>query len=519
MSDKLVFADEAQGTEAPPKIRKPWKVLIVDDDEEVHSITKLALRNFTFDDRPLQFIHAYSGEEGIEQLSVHNDVAVCLLDVVMETEHAGLETASRIRTELKNAFIRIVLRTGQPGQAPEETIIAQYDINDYKEKTELTRGKLHTLMYSCLRSYRDIISLERSRRGLERILECSTELQQKTYLKDFARGILEQIAAVISQEEDAIYAKSHGVAAFDNTGDLKVIAGTGEFTECEDKDAVTIIPEEFSDLLHSDEIGFKSQLTKSGFVCINRTNAQHMGVLYLRDLKTRNELETNLLQMFCRNALTAFENISLRTLLEDSQREIVYILGDAVEHRSKETGLHLKRVAEIAYLLARKVGLPKEQAQFIREAAPLHDLGKISVPDHILNKTDKLDEQEWDVMRSHAQVGYEMLKNSDKPLLKLGAEIARDHHERWDGTGYPAGSAGEDISISGRITAIADVFDALCSRRVYKEAWDMQRVEEYFQLQRGLHFDPNLVDILFDNLDEFTAIQSRYKDIYNSSED
>lgn len=512
MSDELVFAAEANVTEQPTSPRKPWKVLIVDDDEEVHSITKLALRNFTFDDRPLQFIHAYTGVEGIEQLREHKDVAVCLLDVVMETEHAGLDTASRIRTELKNSFVRIVLRTGQPGQAPEETIIAEYDINDYKEKTELTRGKLHTLMYSCLRSYRDILSLERSRKGLERILECSTQLQQKTYLKDFARGILEQISAVIAQDEDAFYAKNDGVAAFDNTGELKVIAGTGEFTECENRNAAEIIPKEFTDIINGKEIGFRSQMTQSGFVCVNRTNERHMGLLFLRDLKTRNELESNLLHMFCRNALTAFENISLRTLLEESQREIVYMLGDAVEHRSKETGLHLKRVAEIAYLLAQKLNLPKDEADAIREAAPLHDVGKISIPDEILNKPAKLNPQEWEIMKTHSQVGFDMLKTSDKPLLKMGAEIARDHHERWDGTGYPAGLAGKDISISGRIAAIADVFDALCSRRIYKAAWDMKSVEEYFQLQRGLHFDPSLVDILFENLDEFIDIQSRYKD-------
>lgn len=512
MSDELIFAAEPEISDLDASPRKPWKILIVDDDEEVHSITKLALRNFTFDDRPLLFIHAYTGAEGIEQLQEHQDVAVCLLDVVMETEHAGLDTASRIRTELKNSFVRIVLRTGQPGQAPEETIIAEYDINDYKEKTELTRSKLHTLMYSCLRGYRDIISLERSRKGLERILECSTQLQQKTYLKDFARGILEQISAVISQEEDAFYAKNHGVAAFDNTGELKVIAGTGEFVDCENKNAEDIIPEEFKPLLRGAELGFKSKMTHSGFVCVNRTSERHMGVLFLRDLKTRNELESSLLHMFCRNALTAFENISLRTLLEESQREIVYMLGDAVEHRSKETGLHLKRVAEISYLLAKKLGLPKQEATSIREAAPLHDLGKISIPDNILNKPEKLDPDEWEVMKTHSQVGFDMLKNSDKPLLKMGAEIARDHHERWDGTGYPAGLSGNNISIAGRIAAIADVFDALCSRRVYKAPWDMRRVEEYFQLQRGLHFDPTLVDLLFDSLEEFEDIQKRFKD-------
>jgi len=512
MSDELIFAEEETPTRTDSTPLRPWKVLIVDDDEEVHSITKLALRNFTFDDRPLTFLHAYSGKEGIETLTEHPDVAVCLLDVVMETEHAGLDTANAIRSELKNSFVRIVLRTGQPGQAPEETIIAEYDINDYKEKTELTRGKLHTLIYSCLRSYRDIIALDRSRLGLERILESSTHLQQKTYLKDFAKGILEQISAVLSPEEDAFYAKNNGVAAFERSGELKVIAGTGEFAEKENENAASIIPEECAEVIQGHESGFNSKMTPAGFICIYRSNNDHTGMLFLRDLKTRNELENHLLQMFCRNALTAFENISLRTLLEESQREIVYLLGDAVEHRSKETGHHLKRVSEISYLLAVKSGLPEESARFIREAAPLHDLGKIAIPDAILNKPAKLDTNEWEIMKTHAEVGHDMLQSSDKPLLQLGAEIARDHHERWDGTGYPAGKKGDEISISGRITAVADVFDALCSRRVYKSAWDMKQVEEYFQLQRGLHFDPELVDLLFENLDEFIEIQQRFSD-------
>jgi response regulator RpfG family c-di-GMP phosphodiesterase len=512
MSDELIFADEELNDAEEIQPLRPWKVLIVDDDEEVHSITKLALRNFTFDDRPLTFLHAYSGKEGIEELTENPDIAVCLLDVVMETEHAGLDTANAIRSELKNSFVRIVLRTGQPGQAPEETIIAEYDINDYKEKTELTRGKLHTLIYSCLRSYRDIIALDRSRQGLERILESSTQLQQKTYLKDFAKGILEQISAVLSPEEDAFYAKNNGVAAFEHSDGLKIIAGTGDYAEQENTDAILVIPDECKDIIEDKEPGFKSKMTGSGFICLYRSADNHTGLLFLRELKTRNELENHLLQMFCRNALTAFENISLRTLLEESQREIVYLLGDAVEHRSKETGHHLKRVSEISHILALKLGMLPEKARFISEAAPLHDLGKIAIPDSILNKPAKLDAGEWEVMKTHAEVGYEMLHTSDKPLLMLGAEIARDHHERWDGTGYPAGKKGDEISIAGRITAVADVFDALCSRRVYKSPWEMKQVEEYFQLQRGLHFDPELVDILFENLDEFIEVQKKFPD-------
>ncbi len=512
MSDELIFADESPINETPKVDVRPWKVLIVDDDEEVHSITKLALRNFTFDDRPLSFLHAYSGAEGIEALTENPDVAVCLLDVVMETEHAGLDTANNIRSQLKNAFVRIVLRTGQPGQAPEETIIAEYDINDYKEKTELTRGKLHTLMYSCLRSYRDIVALERSRLGLERILESSTQLQQKTYLKDFALGILEQMSAVLCPEEDAFYAKNNGVAAFEHAGAMKVIAGTGEFSEKENTDAELILPKDCQEILHKTDVGFRSKMTSGGFICLYRSTDNHTGMLFLKDLKTRNELENHLLHMFCRNALTSFENISLRTLLEESQREIVYMLGDAVEHRSQETGNHLRRVAEISYLLAIKSGMSETDAGHIREAAPLHDLGKIAIPDTILNKPAKLNSEEWTVMKTHAEVGYEMLHASEKPLLVLGAEIARDHHERWDGTGYPHGKKDKEISLAGRITAIADVFDALCCRRIYKEAWPIKQVEEYFHLQRGLHFDPDIVDIFLDNIDEFIKIQDFFSD-------
>lgn len=512
MNDELIFAAEEPAELEADGPGKPWKIAIVDDDKEVHSITKLALRNFKFDGRPLYFLHAYSGEEGVSMLREHPDTAVCLLDVVMENEHAGLETANAIRTILRNSFVRIVLRTGQPGQAPEETIIAEYDINDYKEKTELTRGKLHTLMYSCLRSFRDILALERSRQGLQRILESSTELHQRAYVKDFAHGILEQMSAILTQEEDALYAKSSGIAAFESTDTLKVVAGTGEFEEYVDHPVAQLLPEEFTPALTKPTLGFQHHSSDSGYLCVHHSAENHTALLYMSDLKVRTDLEKQLLQMFCSNALTAFENLSLRSIVEESQREIVYLLGDAVEHRSKETGFHLKRVAEISYILAKKYGLNEETAAQIREAAPLHDLGKIAVPDAILNKPGKLDLDEWEIMKSHAEVGHDMLNASDKPLLQLGAQIALDHHERWDGTGYPSGKQGEEISIAGRIAAVADVFDALCSQRIYKEPWEIKQVEEYFQLQRGLHFDPKLVDLLFKHLPEIIEVQRQYVD-------
>ncbi|MCH8529834.1 MAG: DUF3369 domain-containing protein [Saccharospirillum sp.] len=310
MTDKLIFAEEQDSPVA--SAHPPWKILIVDDDEEVHSITRLALKSFQFDGRPLLFLHAHSGQEGLERLREHPDVALCLLDVVMETENAGLTLVESIRTELNNHFVRIVLRTGQPGQAPEETIIADYDINDYKEKTELTRGKLHTLLFSCLRSYRDIIALDRSRQGLERILEASTRLHQKTYLSDFAAGILQQISAILAPDEDALYALCDGIAAHESCGEVKVVAATGAFTKSIGHKAHSCLPASAMSWLNGGEQGFTSVFLEEGYLCLYRSNEHHLSLLFLQGLTTRNALERHLLEVFCQNALTAFENMALQ---------------------------------------------------------------------------------------------------------------------------------------------------------------------------------------------------------------
>jgi response regulator RpfG family c-di-GMP phosphodiesterase len=510
MSEKLTFANERKTQE--PEHLAPWKILIVDDDEEVHAITTLALRNFRFDNRPLTFLHSYSGAEGEATMRDNPDIALCLLDVVMETDQAGLDLAEIIRTRLNNTFTRIVLRTGQPGQAPEETIIADYDINDYKEKTELTRSKLHTLLFSCLRSYRDILALDRNRQGLERILSASIHLQQKTFLTDFARGILEQISAILSPDEDALYAQCEGIAAHEQSGNLTVVAGTGAYRDQVGVRVAQLLPGTVGDFIDNTDMGYHSLYQDNGYLCLYRSNELHLSMLFLKGLEPKSPIERHLLEVFCQNALSAFENLSLRTELAESQREIVYILGDAIEHRSRETGQHLRRVCEISQLIALKGGLNEQHAVLIGEAAPLHDLGKIGIPDHVLNKPGPLTPQEWEIMKTHSQIGYDLLQHSDRPILQAGALIALDHHERWDGSGYPQGKQGKSISIEGRITALADVFDALTSARCYKEPWSFEAVKSLFVDERGKHFDPELVDILLEHFDEVIGIKHCHPD-------
>ena len=204
--------------------------------------------------------------------------------------------------------------------------------------------------------------------------------------------------------------------------------------------------------------------------------------------------------------------INLNREIEDTQKEVVLTMGAIGETRSKETGLHVKRVAEYSYLLAILYGLTQKKATLLKQASPMHDIGKVGIPDSILNKPGKLTFDEFEIMKTHAQLGYEMLKHSKREILKTSAIVAHEHHEKWDGSGYPRGLKGEDIHIYGRITAIADVFDALGNDRIYKKAWELDKILELFQEQKNKQFDPFLVELFFNNLDKFLKIRDELKD-------
>ena len=188
--------------------------------------------------------------------------------------------------------------------------------------------------------------------------------------------------------------------------------------------------------------------------------------------------------------------------LEATQEELIHILGDISESRSHETGDHIRRVADISYKLALYYGLPQAEADKIRLAAPMHDLGKVSIPDAVLNKPGRFTDEEFAKMKSHALVGEQTLMKSKRELLRLAAVLAGSHHERWDGTGYPRGLKGEEIPLAGRICSIADVLDALASPRCYKPAWPEDKIREEFVKQRGAQFQPELVDVLLSHWDE-----------------
>lgn len=207
------------------------------------------------------------------------------------------------------------------------------------------------------------------------------------------------------------------------------------------------------------------------------------------------------------------EVIQLHLELEETQREIIYKMGEIGETRSRETGNHVKRVAYYSKLLAQLYGLTQKEAQTLFMASPMHDIGKVGIPDSILNKPTNLTNEEFECIKSHTILGYNILNNSKREILKTAAIVAYEHHEKYDGSGYPRGIKEDEIHIFGRITAVADVFDALGHDRVYKKAWELERILEFFKQERGKHFDPKLVDLFFDNLDQFIAIKKELEDV------
>lgn len=228
---------------------------------------------------------------------------------------------------------------------------------------------------------------------------------------------------------------------------------------------------------------------------------------YQLDVKTVESIKFILLY-----ATDISETINLNQEIENTQKEIIYTMGEIGESRSKETGFHVKRVAAYSELLALLYGCSKKEASKLKLASPMHDIGKIAIPDHILNKPSRHTKEEFETMKTHSTLGYEMLNKSNRPIIKTAAIVAYEHHEKWDGTGYPRGLKGEEIHIYGRITAIADVFDALGSDRVYKKAWELDKILEFFKEQKGKHFDPKLIDIFFENIDKFLEIRDKYKE-------
>ena len=291
------------------KVDKPkgfWKILIVDDDQEIHAVTKMALADVIISDKPLQFLHAYSGSEALDRLSEHDDVAMILLDVVMETDDAGLRVAQDIREKLANDEIRIVLRTGQPGYAPEENVVKAYDINDYKTKTELTRSRLLTTVFSAVRSYQQLKTINENRRGLRKIIHSASNLMERHSIVNFSEGVVTQIASLLGLNAEGIV----GARAPHKDNDILVLGAAGHFANSIHKSLSTLNSEEIERSVRQC-LNEKRHIQTEHATVFFIDGQEHQAAAYIETDQKVAEYDQELLEVFLANIAVGFENANL----------------------------------------------------------------------------------------------------------------------------------------------------------------------------------------------------------------
>ncbi len=454
-------------------------ILIVDDtDTNIHILIEL------LDDK-YDILASLNGHDAIEIIN-EEQIDLILLDIMMP-EIDGYEVCKRLKENSKTKDIPIIFITAK---TDEESIKKAYEVGgvDYITKpfkaievlsrinTHLTLAEQKTFLEHSLEE--NMILLNQYKQVVdESSLVSKTDLMGKiTYAND-------EFAKISGYTKDELIGKSQNIVRH--------------------PDVANSVYKEMWQTIKNKQIwrGEVKNKKKDGTYYV--VFAIIMPILDLNgDIKE---------YISVRHDITDIYN--LKQEIVETQKEVVFTMGAIGETRSKETGKHVKRVAEYSRVFGKYCNLSEEEIELLVDASPMHDIGKIAIPDNILHKTGKLNDEEFQIMRTHAEIGYTMLNHSSRPLLKTAAIIALEHHERWDGNGYPNYLKGEEIAIEGRITAIADVFDALGSQRCYKKSWKDEDIFEYLKKEKGKQFDPNLVDIFFEHIDEFLLIKKEFIDI------
>ena len=497
------------------KDKEHWKILIIDDDRFIHVVIKESLKDFTFEGLPIQILHAYTYQEALNIVAENKDIALILLDIYLDRDATGLKLTRYIREMAGNSLTRIVLMTSSLNSSLQKEAVLNYDINGYEYKNDLITKKLYTVVVASLRYYRDILHINNNRMAMERIVTSSTQLFGTESLEEFFETTLCTLNSIINLCKDYCSCPMSSLAAVKFNGDtsFRIISAFGEYRNALYKDIKGVLPNKALEMLKPVKENNNCFIGEDKFVASYTSSSSVDAVVYVEiENGNKNHIDPEILNVFHRNVAATFENLCMNKEIEETQKEILYILGEVTEARSEETGNHVQRVSKYAKILAEKYGLSKKDVMLVTMASPIHDIGKIAIPDRILLKPGKLTPSEFEIVKSHTTIGYELLKNSNRDLLKSAAIIAHQHHEKYDGTGYPQGLKGEEIHIFGRIVAVADVFDALGSPRVYKKPWVLNDILAYFKEERGKQFDPKLVDILFENLDEFLEIKEKFSD-------
>ncbi|MCI5160247.1 MAG: DUF3369 domain-containing protein, partial [Candidatus Electrothrix sp. AUS1_2] len=348
----------------------------------------------------------------------------------MESEHAGLELVEYIREELRNRHVRLVIRTGQAGSAVEREVIDHYDIDDYKDKTELTAQKLYTAIRSTLKAYRDIMIIESNRQGLECILNATPGLYLPNFdsIDQFFQGVLQQLIGLCQLGKNGLLCTVNGFISTVDSNHTQFRAGTGDFVrhvqqdKREDPPECTEIIRTCSNIIQEGREPRPREL-KPGSLLLALGNKQRTaGFIYLENTHFLSDGDRHLIQVLVNQCSAALENLKLHFELKEANRDSLYMLAVAAEFKDKVTGDHIRRIAEYTRLLALETGVPEDEVHNLAQSSMLHDIGKLGIPDAILQKKGDLTEQELEIMRDHTTLGFRILEKHHG--FRLAREIA-----------------------------------------------------------------------------------------------
>ena len=453
-------------------------ILIIDDNPKNIQLAASVLKSTS----SYNIFFATSGEKGIEQLQ-NKDYSLILLDINMPGLD-GYETATRIKADESTKKVPIIFLSAN---ANKESIRKgfEYGGEDYitkpfDEAELLHRVKTHVELFIAKeRLHKEVHDTKHLLEQYKVAVDIGS-LVSKTDLKGMITYVNDKFCEISQYSREELIGQSHNLI---RSPDLSQTIFKNLWDTITNKQTWT---------------GLIKNRAKDG-------SSYFVEATIMPILNYENEIME---YIAIRTDIT--KEVELREAIVATQREVLSTLGELGEWRSKETGDHVNRVALYSELLARAYGCSESDIELLKMASPMHDIGKVIIPDNILLKPGKLTTEEFTIMKDHTIYGWEIFNKSTHPLLQTAALIAHQHHEKWDGSGYPRGLKSLDIHLFGRITAITDVFDALSHERIYKKAWEMEKVLEFLKSESGIAFEPKLVDIFFQNIDEIIKIKHLY---------
>lgn len=453
-------------------------ILIIDDNTKNIQVVASVLKSTNL----YNIYFATTGEKGIKQLKLRKH-SLILLDVNMP-ELNGYQTAKIIKNDSLQSQIPIIFLSANTNK---ESIHkgfecggADYLTKPFDEIELLHRVKTHIELFVSKQKLQTEVDNTKVLLEQYKIAVDSSALVSKTDSHGIITYVNDKFCELSKYTREELIGQAHNISRSPDTN-----------------------KEVFKDLWDT----IKAKKIWKGII---KNRAKDDSSYYVEStvmpiLDAHNEI---LEYISIRTDIT--KEIELREEIISSHKEILHTLGELGEWRSKETGEHVRRVSLFSEVLAKAYGCTHENTQLLKMASPMHDIGKIVIPDNILLKPEKLTDEEFAIMRNHTTYGWEIFHKSQNSLLQAAAIISYEHHERWDGKGYPRGISGKNIHIFGRITAVADVFDALVHERVYKKAWSIEETLDFMKKERGKAFEAKIVDLLLENIDEIIKIKTLY---------